>query len=142
MITSPLLYRRSIISLSLLLSSFTHAQSTLENGTKNTGQISPASPQEEWFISANKGERVILLLSETTGGTGFTPQLEIINPTGTLFGVHSGPLAARQDFQAAESGAYRVRISDQNGNGAGSYQIEMAQVPSPFTIPNGDEAVL
>ena len=115
------------------------AQSNLENGIEFTGEIDIATKSEEWIISADKGNRLILLVAETSGGANFSPKIEVFDTTGRIAGVDSGPVAARLDLQAAESGNYRVVISDQNNSGAGTYKIQLAQPPTPFAVSDGDQ---
>ncbi|PYI85800.1 MAG: peptidase, partial [Verrucomicrobia bacterium] len=65
--------------------------------------------------------------------------IEVLAPDGTGLGVKSGGVAARLDIQASVSGTYSVVVSDANRSGTGTYRLRLAQVPTSFTVPAGDE---
>jgi hypothetical protein len=111
---------------------------SLTNGANHTGTID-VGDLDLWTFSASKGDRIVLQLSETSGGSGFTPMLELFAPDGARLGVASDASVARLDVQADVSGTYTVLISDAGASGTGGYELRLAQVPESFIVPAGDE---
>src|SRR6185369_17297341 len=58
---------------------------------------------------------------------------------GRTLGAAGGTIAARLDLQADTAGVYTAKVSDALQTGAGNYQMQLAQIPENFSIPNGDE---
>lgn len=110
----------------------------LTNGASETGTIG-IGDLNQWSLAANAGDRIVLQVAKLSGGTPFSPMIELFDPQGTRVIGSSDALAARVDLQATLTGTYTVLISAQSPAASGTYQLQLAQVPGSFVIPAGDE---
>ena len=140
---SEFLYSRIIPWLFLVFTMLTphsgRTQGALTNGAIHTGSIASSDETDSWTIVAGQGDRIVVQIAEISGGAGFTPKIELVAPDGTSLGASSGGVAARLDLQAPINGMFTVAVTDANHTGAGSYRLELAQVPGAFTVAAGDE---
>ena len=111
---------------------------SLTNGVSHQGAID-VGDLDLWTFTVGAGDRIVVQVSEVTGGASFTPMIELFGPDGSRIGADPGGVAARLDAQAAAAGTYTVLVSDAAQTGSGTYQLQLAQVPGVFTVPAGDD---
>lgn len=110
----------------------------LSNGMQHDGRIA-LGDLDMWTFTGVPGGRAVVQIAKQSGGAGFTPQIEVFSPSGARIGISSDSTAARLDLQTDSAGTYTVLVSDKNQIGTGSYGLQLAQVPTAFTVPIGDE---
>jgi len=115
------------------------AQNTLTNGTPNPDSLGSPTQVKAWTFSANAGDHATVTIAKLSGGASFNPRLEVISPSGYTQGAAAGTVGARLDLQAESTGVYTVLASDSFQTGAGSFQIQLAQIPEPFSVLDSDE---
>jgi hypothetical protein len=104
------------------------------NGTLSRGDL------DLWTFEANQGDTFWVRISEVGTNTAFVPQINVIGPTGTSYGVDWGDLRAGIFSTANETGTFTVIVSRNDGSdGVGSYQVTSARTPGAFVIPAGDD---
>lgn len=112
----------------------------LADAMEVAGEIT-AGDLDLFSFDATAGELLSLRLSETSGGAGFRPQLELFGPSGQLKGISRDPSLATVDVAAEESGNYTVLVSDGDQIGAGSYQLFLSRASlgagGPSFLTNG-----
>src|SRR5262245_29945513 len=128
-----------LTGLAMLCTRDSLGQGPISSGEVATGAISAAGEIDLWTAAATQGDRIVVQIAEVTGGASFTPRIEISAPDGTQMGASAGGVAARLDLQAHVSGTFTIAVSDQTRTGAGTYRLQLARVPGPFTVPAGDE---
>lgn len=132
-------YFKTFAILALTLSADLYAQNALLNGVPQAGTIPDANGQSSWEVNVSKGERFTILLSETAGGAGFNPRLEVFDTGGRIIGTDFGTTGARLDLAAEVAGNYLVRVVDNNLTGTGGFSILQVSPAAAFSIPSGDD---
>lgn len=131
------LYSLTLIVVSAALTAA--AQNALTNGIPSQDSLGSPTQAKSWTFTANAGDHVTLTMTKLSGGAAFNPRLEVISPAGYSQGAASGNVGARLDLQAESSGTYIVLASDAFQAGAGSFQLQLAQIPEAFTVGSSDE---
>ncbi|HAV61625.1 MAG TPA: hypothetical protein DCY13_04580, partial [Verrucomicrobiales bacterium] len=115
----------------------------LANGGNHEGTI-VADTEDDWTFDAGAGDRVLLRVGQLTGGFGFSPRLQLIDPNGVL--VASDFQSGNRSDSAAEvaviaeiGGTYTVTIDSGVASGSGDYRLHFLRRPGSFTIPGGDQ---
>jgi len=75
-----------------------------------------------WTFNACAGDRVVLQVTELTGGNDFTPELMLFAPDGALLSRVSGATSAQINQIAPKPGNYLLIVGDTAG-GYGTYQL-------------------
>ncbi len=112
---------------------------SLTNGANYTGTHCSGGFGLCGHFQQIKGDRIALQVAKTSGNVGFQPMIELFTPNGTRLEGASDPLAARLDVEAPDSGTYTVLISAGSPDGSGGYQLQLAQAPEVFVVPDADE---
>ena len=111
------------------------AQTALINGANQTG-ILLANTTNSYTFAANAGDSI----NVRQGTTGFKGYLELYGPTGALLGTASGNSTDQLiAYRATSSGTFTVLVSSEYSGGAGTYVLNLAQIPEPFIVPAGDD---
>jgi hypothetical protein len=107
---------------------------TLINGDDQAGVLL-ANTTNSYTFAANAGDSINLRL----GSAGFKGNLELHGPTGALLKTagdnSTDHLIA---YMATNSGTFTVLVSSFYGGVAGTYVLNLAQIPEPFIVPAGD----
>ena len=114
-------------------------QNTLTNGIPSQDSLGSPTQAKSWKFTANAGDHVTLTMTKVSGGAAFNPRLEVISPAGYSQGAAAGNVGARLDLQAESGGIYTVLASDAFQAGAGSFQLQLAQIPEAFSVAASDE---
>ena len=99
-----------------------------------SGEISFVGETDQYTFSANAGETIFLSVADTqiTGGdSGFTPRIELFDPSGREIETGQGSLVASLDISLTETGVYTARVFN-NSNASqmtGSYDLYFARTP-------------
>ncbi len=109
----------------------------LTNGTINPGTIGIGG-QDMWTFTGSAGDSIQL----RAGTAGFTPQIDLYGPDGSLagqFAVNNGNYNDGSIFlRLTNSGRFTVVISSYFINGTGTYNLNLAQAPETFVVSPGD----
>ncbi|SEE75893.1 Thrombospondin type 3 repeat-containing protein [Salinimicrobium catena] len=110
----------------------------LTNGGNHLGQI-PLGDLDQWSFTADVGEFIHLSIGNTSGE--FRPIIRLISPSGDVVNsAGNGGLSTEMVvYDAPTSGTYRVIVSSWGGVSTGEYVLRLAQAPTAFVVPNGDE---
>ncbi len=144
-ITSPVLRflpgAASALLAALLLPAAS-AQTTLTNGGVQNGTIT-AGGAGAWLLQASEGDTVYLRASRLTGGSTFTPRINVYDAAGVLVGNATGAASssassARLELAGKSSGQYRLVVDSANASAAGTYRIDFLRLPQAWTVPSGD----
>lgn len=119
----------------------------LQNGIRHNGSID-VGDIDQWTFTGQRGDRVHVRLAETDDGSGLSPWLALISPTGVQIRTDTAPREAWIAQTLEETGVHTVLVADADTNGnsfgeqqddTGSYRIELVHVPGEFTISDGDD---
>jgi predicted regulator of Ras-like GTPase activity (Roadblock/LC7/MglB family) len=111
----------------------------LADGVDTPGTVA-VGDLNQWSFTASPGDRITLTATKVTGGAGFTPKLEIIDPTGAVKGTAVNATAAAVDIAISMAGNYRVVVSDATQVGSGTYQLHLTRgaiAPGLNALVNG-----
>lgn len=110
----------------------------LINGENHSGDI-PFGDLDQWSFSADVGDYIHLTVGSPSGE--LRPVIRLISPSGDVIstsgqGASSAGIVVRD---ASMSGIYRVIVSSWGQGTTGEYFLRLAQAPSTFVVPVGDE---
>lgn len=103
----------------------------LTNGAVNVGAISTGD-LDLWTFNACDGDGIVLQITNTSGG-GFTPELRLYAPDGSLLNTVSSATAAQISRIAPALGSYTLIVGDST-TGAGTYQLTGLGVSTGFIL--------
>ena len=104
-----------------------------QNGTISLGDL------DRWTFSASPGDRVVVQITEVTGGAGFTPKIELFAPDGAFRAAKQDASAAAIDVAIETGGTYTVLVSDADKTGSGTYRLRLNR--TPISSPGGNVLV-
>ena len=109
------------------------------SATSQTSGTLPFGDMDVFTFDVSPGEVVSLSLTETAGAAVFRPQLELFAPSGGR--IFSASDVTSVEFERAfdVSGQFQVLVSNDEGLGAGSYDISLSR--STFPLPSGNVLV-
>ncbi len=110
---------------------------TLTNGANNPGVIGLGG-QDMWRFTGSAGDSIQLRV----GAPAFTPRIDLYGPDGSLAGQYAVNNATFHDadlfLRLTNSGSFTVVVSSYFNNGAGAYNLSLAQAPEAFVVSPGD----
>ena len=112
----------------------------LTNGAIHTGDI-VRGDVDVWTFTATAGARIAVHLAEVTGDADFTPWIRLWSPTGASLRDTWSAAAIPIELEAPVTGIYTVLVAsnDSGQDAAGTYRLEMAMSPGPYTVSPGDQ---
>jgi hypothetical protein len=112
----------------------------LTNGSVHTGEI-VRGDVDVWTFSATAGERIGVHLAELTGAADFTPWIRLWSPTGVSVRDTWSAAAIPIEVEAPVTGVYTVLVAsnDSGQDATGTYRLEFARTPGPYTVSPGDQ---
>jgi putative lipoic acid-binding regulatory protein len=94
----------------------------LTNGFTHTGVIT-VGDLDVWTFNACAGDIINLQLTELSDESGFSPTLRLYAPNGVLTNSVTGSTSAQINRLAPLTGTYTLVAGDNDGSGAGTYQL-------------------
>lgn len=112
----------------------------MTNGANHAGTIA-TSDLDLWSFQANSGDTLTLSVAESGATSNFFPYIRLRAPNGAQVTSNWGAVAAEINHVASQSGTYTVLVSsaDSSTAGTGNYVLRLAQTPTVFIVPSGDE---
>lgn len=115
------------------------ADATDSDGTISTGDL------DRWSFVGSLGDRVVVQLTELSGGAGFAPQIELFGPGGERKAWARGATEATVDVALESAGTYALLVSDGDRSGAGNYRLRLTRTTigpaESNTLTNGLSAL-
>jgi len=98
--------------------------------------------QQAYRFQGGEGDRITIRIAD--GTAAFDSRLEVFAPDGRLLIAEwdRGGFEFRLNLNLAENGAYRIQVSDQDADEAGSYGISLHQLnsgPAPVALSKGED---
>jgi len=111
----------------------------ISSGENKDGTII-AGGTESWTFTVAVNQTIDLAVGELSGGTGFSPRVQLFGPTNNLITFDSGGASARiNPYRATVAGTYTATVSGTSASQAGTYRLRLFLTPAPFAVPAGDE---
>lgn len=107
-----------------------------------TSTIGSASEVDSYTFTGAVGDTIFAVISETTAGSAFDPQLKLLNPSGTAIELEYGEDGADLQFALTVAGNYTLEVSDAGSNDAGGYALTVAKLPGTMSPNDGDGGTL
>jgi P pilus assembly chaperone PapD len=109
----------------------------MTNGVQQTGSIT-IGDLDMWSFAAAPSNYIILRM----GATNFNPEIRLFNPAAELVGSAVNPSEGGRDIELAlqvtNTGSFTVVVDSYYYGGAGSYALNLAQIPGTFVISPGN----
>ncbi|MDJ0850422.1 MAG: thrombospondin type 3 repeat-containing protein [Myxococcota bacterium] len=112
--------------------------STLENGGVVSGDFDPSTDIDIYELPVSAGDQVRLQLSDASGNTFVSPNLQVFSAGGSLLASASDSTLARVAFLATSTETLTV-VTFNGSTGTGPYDFFTAIAPGAFVTPGGDE---
>lgn len=113
---------------------------TLATGVDTDGTIGMGD-LDLWTFNADAGERIVLQITELTGGVNFAPRIELFGPGSETKATAQNASAATIDSAMETGGTYGLLVSDANQNGTGTYRLRLTRStigpPASNILTNG-----
>ncbi|MCL4177030.1 MAG: hypothetical protein KJ072_04705 [Verrucomicrobia bacterium] len=92
------------------------------DGVNHDGSIT-LGDLDSWTFEAEAGDLVTVQVTELSGGAGFEPLVEVVDPSGDQRGVGRHASSVALEVAVVEAGRFTVLVSDANKSGAGTYRL-------------------
>ena len=111
----------------------------LTNGLKHVGNIT-VGDMDAWTVNAYVNDYLYFRVGEASGGTAFSPLLDVFDPNGALVTYDYDTVDSRIGFRCSLAGTYTAIVSGYNDGDAGTYNFHFVRTPTtPLQVPAGDE---
>jgi choice-of-anchor C domain-containing protein len=110
----------------------------LVNGSNHDGTITP-SGTNIYVTTANTGDTITVRSGWLSGTSLFQPYLQLIGPNGVTIDTDYQATDAYLSYRTTNAGLFRVLMASAYLGHSGDYRLRLAQVPSAFVVPPGDE---
>lgn len=94
------------------------------SSTTVNGNIASGSEVDNYTIAVNSGDPLIVALGNPGSG-GFIPQMQVLNPSGTVIANVSAQVGLGQiaNLTAASTGTYTIRVFSSDASTTGTYSV-------------------
>ena len=123
----------SFLVLFFALSFPIYGQQAINYGETLTGSISPAGEVDIYTFSGIQNEKVILRLTEDSGGVSvfLEPLVELFDPSASLLISVSDASQAEIKITLPATGTYSIFVSDEGDNDTGNYALFIQRLVNP-----------